>query len=43
MGWSHDIRESEGVIPGRDFSEALFTVQLKYPSNKEFAKGLLGE
>jgi len=34
--------ESKAVIQGRDFSEALFTVWLKYPPNKEFAKGLLG-
>lgn len=33
---------SKGVIKGRDFTEALFTVWLKYPPNKEFAKGLLG-
>jgi len=35
--------ESKGVIKGRDFCEALFTVWLKYPPNKEFAKGLLGK
>lgn len=35
--------ESKAVIKGRDFIEALFTVWLKYPPNKEFAKGLLGE
>ncbi len=35
--------ESKAVIKGRDFIEALFTVWLKYPPNKEFAKGLLGK
>ncbi len=35
--------ESRAVIKGRDFIEALFTVWLKYPPNKEFAKGLLGK
>jgi len=35
--------ESKAVIQGRDFIEALFTVWLKYPPNKEFSKGLLGE
>lgn len=34
--------ESKAVIQGRDFIEALFTVWLKYPPNKEFAQGLLG-
>ena len=34
--------ESKAVIEGQDFIEALFTVWLKYPPNKEFAKGLLG-
>lgn len=35
--------ESKAVIKGRDFIEALFTVWLKYPPNKEFAAGLLGK
>ncbi len=35
--------ESKALITGRDFIEALFTVWLKYPPNKEFAKGLLGQ
>jgi hypothetical protein len=35
--------ESKAVIQGRDFIEALFTVWLKYPPNKEFAQGLLGK
>ncbi len=34
--------ESKAVIKGQDFTEALFMVWLKYPPNKEFAKGLLG-
>ena len=34
--------ESKAVIKGRDFTEALFSVWLKYPPNKEFSKGLLG-
>lgn len=35
--------ESKAVIKGSDFCEALLTVWLKYPPNKEFAKGLLGK
>lgn len=35
--------ESKAVIKGKDFTEALFTVWLKYPPNKEFAKGILGQ
>lgn len=35
--------ESKAVIKGQDFTEALLTVWLKYPPNKEFAKGLLGK
>ncbi|MFA7001734.1 MAG: chalcone isomerase family protein [Candidatus Omnitrophota bacterium] len=35
--------ESKAAIQGRDFIEALLTVWLKYPPNKEFGKGLLGQ
>jgi Chalcone isomerase-like len=35
--------ESKAVIKGNDFSEALITVWLKFPPNKEFAQGLLGK
>jgi hypothetical protein len=35
--------QSRAVIKGQDFSEALFTVWLKNPPNKEFARGLLGQ
>jgi len=35
--------QSMAVIKGRDFIEALLTVWLKYPPNKEFAQGLLGK
>lgn len=35
--------ESKAIIKGQDFTEALFTVWLKNPPNKEFSKGLLGQ
>lgn len=35
--------ESKALIKGEDFTEALFTVWLKNPPNKEFGKGLLGQ